>query len=148
MHPNWFSKIIIPRSKGFRFYCHSQGLKIIETRHVFLENEDFSGRTKLKKLTFNEVSTLMMEYGVTQEDSYDDSENVLTAKVSHYKENVKRWRFLSVKIDIRWCFSKASYLRLSSYEFPIVDAFHKCHLLWRLTMTLIESVIILNLGAL
>ena len=57
---------------------------------MFLENEDFSGRTKLKKLTFNEVSTLMMEYGVTQEDSYDDSENVLTAKVSHYKENVKR----------------------------------------------------------
>ena len=66
----------------------------------------------------------------------------------HYKENVKRWRFLSIKIYIRWRFPKASYLRLTSYEFPIVDAFQKRHLLWRLTMTLIESVIILNLGAL
>ena len=70
-------------SKGFRFYCHGQDPKIVETRHVvFLENEYFSGRTELKKLTFNEVSTLMMEYGVTQEDSYDDSENVQIGRAS------------------------------------------------------------------
>ena len=43
--------------------------------------------------------------------------------MSHYKENVKRWRFLNVKIDIRWRFSKASYFRLSYYKLPFVDAF-------------------------
>ncbi|KAL6322423.1 hypothetical protein AAG906_008078 [Vitis piasezkii] len=40
------------------------GPKTVETRHaMFLENEYFSGRTELEKLTSNEVSTLMMEYG-------------------------------------------------------------------------------------
>ena len=54
------------KSKGFRFCFHGQGFKIVETRHaVFLENEYFSGRIELKKLTSNEVSTPMMEYGVT-----------------------------------------------------------------------------------
>ena len=71
------------RSKGFRFYCHGQGPKIFETRHVvFLENEYFSGRTELKKLTSNEVSTPMMEYGVTQEVSHNENENVPTTEVS------------------------------------------------------------------
>ncbi|KAL6314053.1 hypothetical protein AAG906_011788 [Vitis piasezkii] len=52
------------------------GPKIVETRHaVFLENEYFSGRTELKKLTSNEVSTPMMEYGVTQEVSCNENEN-------------------------------------------------------------------------
>ena len=36
-------------------------------------------------------------------------------EVQFYKENVKRWCFLSVKIDIRWRFLKASYIRLSSF---------------------------------
>ena len=32
------------RSKGFRLYCHDQGLNIVEYRNVvFLENEAFSG---------------------------------------------------------------------------------------------------------
>ena len=67
------------RSKCFRFYCHGQGPKIVETRHVvFLENEYFNGRTELKKLTSNEVSTPMMEYGVTQEVSCNENENVPT----------------------------------------------------------------------
>ena len=58
------------------------GPKIVETRHaVFLENEYFSGRTELKKLTSNEVSTPMMEYGVTQEVSCNENENVPTTKV-------------------------------------------------------------------
>lgn len=71
------------RSKGFRFYCHGQGPKIVETRHaVFLENEYFSGRTELKKLTSNEVSTPMMEYGVTQEVSCNENENVPITEVS------------------------------------------------------------------
>ena len=43
--------------------------------------------------------------------------------MSHYKENVKRWHFLNVKIDIRWRFSKVSYFRLSSYKLPFVDVF-------------------------
>ncbi|KAL6342265.1 hypothetical protein AAG906_006890 [Vitis piasezkii] len=39
------------RSKGFKFYCHGQDPKIVETRHaVFLENEYFSGRTELKNV--------------------------------------------------------------------------------------------------
>ena len=55
------------------------GPKIVETRHaVFLENEYFSERIELKKLTSNEVSTPMMEYGVTQEISRNDNENVPT----------------------------------------------------------------------
>lgn len=71
------------RSKAFRFYCHGQGPKIVETRHaVFLENEYFSGRTELKKLTSNEVSTPMMEYGVTQEVSCNENENVPITEVS------------------------------------------------------------------
>ncbi|RVW29067.1 Retrovirus-related Pol polyprotein from transposon TNT 1-94 [Vitis vinifera] len=58
------------------------GPKIVETRHaVFLENEYFSGRTELKKLTSNEVSTPMMEYGVTQEVSCNENENVPTIEV-------------------------------------------------------------------
>ena len=71
------------RSKGFRFYCHGQGPKIVETRHaVVLENKYFSGRTELKKLTSNEVSTPMMEYGMTQEVSRNENENVPTTEVS------------------------------------------------------------------
>ena len=35
----------------------------------------------------------------------------------HYKKNVKRWSFLSVKIHIRWRFPKTSYFKLSSNEF-------------------------------
>ena len=58
------------KSKGFRFCFHGQGFKIVETRHaVLLENEYFSRRIELKKLTSNEVSTPIMEYGVTQEVS-------------------------------------------------------------------------------
>ena len=53
-------------SKGFRFYYHGHDPKIVETRHVvILENEYFNRRIELKKLTSNEVSTPMMEYGVT-----------------------------------------------------------------------------------
>ena len=74
---------ILKKSKGFRFYYHGQGPKIVETRHVvFLENEYFSGRTELKKLTSNEISTSMMEYCVTQEVSRNENENVLTIEVS------------------------------------------------------------------
>ena len=49
---------------------------------MFLENEYFSGRTELKKLTSNEVSTPMIEYGVTQEVSYNENENVPITEVS------------------------------------------------------------------
>ena len=49
---------------------------------MFLENEYFSGRTEIKKLTSNEVSIPMMEYGVTQEVSHNENENVPTTKVS------------------------------------------------------------------
>ena len=45
---------------------------------MLLENEYFSRRIELKKLTSNEVSTPMMEYGVTQEVSHNENENVLT----------------------------------------------------------------------
>ena len=48
---------------------------------MFLENEYFSERIELKKLTSNEVSTPMMEYGVTQEVSHNENENVLTTEV-------------------------------------------------------------------
>ncbi|RVW73194.1 Retrovirus-related Pol polyprotein from transposon TNT 1-94 [Vitis vinifera] len=59
------------------------GPKIVETRHaVFLENQYFGGGTELKKLTSNEVSTLMMEYSVTQEVSRNEKENVPTTEVS------------------------------------------------------------------
>ncbi|KAL6328200.1 hypothetical protein AAG906_034343 [Vitis piasezkii] len=61
-------------SKGFRFYCHGQGPKIVETRHAI---------TELKKLTSNEVSTPMMEYGVTQEVSCNENENVPTTKCDY-----------------------------------------------------------------
>ena len=47
-----------------------------------LESEYFSGRTELKKLTSNEVSIPMMEYGVTQEISRNENENVPTTEVS------------------------------------------------------------------
>ena len=71
------------RSKGFKFYCHSQGPKIVGIRYMFLENEDCSRTIKLKKFTSNgnwfiqenEVSTLVMKYGVIQEDSHNESEN-------------------------------------------------------------------------
>ena len=66
-------------SKGFRFYYHGHDPKIVETRHVvILENEYFNRRIELKKLTSNEVSTPMMEYGVTQEVSRNENENVPT----------------------------------------------------------------------
>ncbi|RVW34774.1 hypothetical protein CK203_104431 [Vitis vinifera] len=59
------------------------GPKIVETRHaVLLENEYFSRRIELKKLTSNEVSIPMMEYGVTQEISRNENENVPTTEVS------------------------------------------------------------------
>ena len=84
---------ILKKSKGFRFYCHGQGPKIVETRHVvFLENEYFSERTKVKKLTSNEVSTPMMEYGVTQEISRNDNENVPTTEVSSLRRSQREKR--------------------------------------------------------
>ena len=63
------------KSKGFRFCFHGQGFKIVETRHaVFLENEYFSGRTELKKLISNEVSTpkrfLVMKMRMSQLQKY------------------------------------------------------------------------------
>ena len=83
----------LERSKGFRFYCHGQGPKIVETRHaVFLENEYFSGRTELKKLTSNEVSTPMMEYSVTQEVSRNENENVPTTEVLSLRRSQREKR--------------------------------------------------------
>ena len=57
---------------------------------MFLENEYFSGRTKLKKLTSNEVSTPMMEYRVTQEVSRTENENVPTTEVSLRRSQKKK----------------------------------------------------------
>ncbi|KAL6323008.1 hypothetical protein AAG906_023625 [Vitis piasezkii] len=46
--------------------------------------DDFSsGRTELKKLTSNEVSTPMMEYGVTKEVSHNENENVPTTECDY-----------------------------------------------------------------
>ena len=61
----------LERSKGFRFYCHGQGPKIIESINVVvLENEAFSGRTEPKDLS-NGVATPIREYGVTQEVTHE-----------------------------------------------------------------------------
>ena len=39
----------LERSKGFRFYCHDQGPKIVESINVvFLENEAFNRRSEPK----------------------------------------------------------------------------------------------------
>ncbi|KAL6340525.1 hypothetical protein AAG906_010433 [Vitis piasezkii] len=47
-----------------------------------LPNTPYDGRTELKNLTSNEVSIPLMEYGVTQEVSRNENENVPTIEVS------------------------------------------------------------------
>ena len=99
---------ILKKSKGFRFYYHGQGPKIVETRHaVFLENEYFSERTELKKLTSNEVSTPMMEYGVTQEISRNDNENVPTTEAFLCKS--QREKILAISNDYEVYLNESDY---------------------------------------
>ena len=69
------------RSKGFIFYCHGQGPKIVESRNVmFLENEAFSGRTEPKDPS-NGVATPIREYGVTQVVTHEGNETIPTIEV-------------------------------------------------------------------
>ena len=74
---------------------------------MFLENEYFNGRTELKKLTSNEVSTPMMEYGVTQEVSRNENENVPTTEAFLCKS--QREKILAISNDYEVYLNECDY---------------------------------------
>ena len=98
---------------------------------MFLENEYFSGRTELKKLISNEVSTPMMEYGVTQEVSRNENENVPITEVflrrsvrkSLLYQMTTKFILMSVIMMLAWkmilLMIKPSIVKIQLYSFML-----------------------------
>ena len=69
------------RSKCFRFYCHGQSPKIVESINVvFLENEAFNVRIEPKNPS-NRVATPIREYGMTQEATHGGNKTISSEEV-------------------------------------------------------------------
>ena len=77
------------RSKGFKFYCHGQDPKLVESKNVvFLENEAFSGRPEPKDPS-NGVATPERKYDVTQEAIHKGNETIPTVE-EPYKDHKEK----------------------------------------------------------